>query len=154
MNDFVTSDIHFGHKGVIFHCERRPLCLDNPDYDPNKPYHPDENNRYMFAENAMERHDDAMAANWNSVVSKRDRVIIIGDFAWKVSAPAGARPGTYDFKIPTTYIRPDGQKWNLFARHKIVVARAAGDGAAIVPWLAVGSVGAVAGVGLYLILRS
>ena len=57
MKTFVTSDQHFGHGNIIKHCER-----------------PFENKYEM---------DKVLIENWNSVVGPHDRVIVVGDFAWK-----------------------------------------------------------------------
>lgn len=57
MKTFVTADLHFGHGNIIKHCER-----------------PFENRQAM---------DKALIDNWNSVVGPHDRVIVVGDFAWK-----------------------------------------------------------------------
>lgn len=50
---FFTSDLHFGHKNVIKYC--------------NRPY------QHTF------EMETALVANWNSVVSPEDTVIVVGD---------------------------------------------------------------------------
>src|SRR5260370_311636 len=57
MRTFFTADSHFGHENIIKHCAR------------------------PFA--SVEEMDDCLIANWNSVVRKDDRVIHLGDFAYK-----------------------------------------------------------------------
>ena len=54
---FVTSDLHFSHEAVL-------------KYN-NRPW-----------KNVLEM-NDALIENWNRKVSKRDTVIIVGDFAWE-----------------------------------------------------------------------
>jgi calcineurin-like phosphoesterase family protein len=55
MNTYFTSDTHFGHKNIIKHCSR--------------PW------------SNMEEQTDGLVQNWNSVVSKKDTVYHLGDFA-------------------------------------------------------------------------
>ena len=57
MSVFFTADTHFSHSNIIKHC--------------NRPY------------GSTEEHDEALIANWNSVVRGNDLVYILGDFAWK-----------------------------------------------------------------------
>lgn len=52
---FVTSDLHFGHNNII---------------------------KYRPQFNSSEEHDETIIANWNSVVTKRDQVIVLGDVAF------------------------------------------------------------------------
>ena len=54
MNRFFTADPHFGHYNIIRHC--------------NRPWN-------------SEEHDDALVEKWNSVVTKKDTVEVLGDFA-------------------------------------------------------------------------
>lgn len=53
---FVISDPHFGCEGIR--------------YIPG---------REMFRNMIMEEHDQAIVDNWNSVVTKRDKVLLLGD---------------------------------------------------------------------------
>lgn len=55
MTTFYTSDLHFGHANIIQYC--------------NRPY---------ASVNEM---NDALVANWNSVVGEGDIVYVLGDFA-------------------------------------------------------------------------
>lgn len=57
MKTFVTADLHFGHGNIIRHCER------------------------PFSD--RDQMDNQLVTNWNSVVKPHDRVIVVGDFAWK-----------------------------------------------------------------------
>lgn len=52
-----TADTHFGHDAIRRHCLR--------------PF------------NSIEEMDQTMIQNWNSMISKKDVVFILGDFAWK-----------------------------------------------------------------------
>lgn len=54
---FFTADTHFGHRGIITQCAR------------------------PFSD--VEEMDEAMIREWNSVVRRGDRVIHLGDFAYK-----------------------------------------------------------------------
>lgn len=55
-NIFFTSDMHFGHTNVIKYC--------------NRPY------------SSVEDMDNQLIANWNSIVSRNDKVYHVGDFAF------------------------------------------------------------------------
>ena len=55
--NFYIADTHFGHENVI-------------RFD-NRPF------------NNIEEHDEALIANWNSVVTNEDHVYVLGDFAFK-----------------------------------------------------------------------
>lgn len=56
VNIFFTSDLHFGHKNIINFC--------------NRPWE------------TTEEMDEALIANWNSVVGEKDIVFDLGDFAF------------------------------------------------------------------------
>jgi calcineurin-like phosphoesterase family protein len=56
--------------------------MDNPEYDPEKPYHFKFNNPICLVPDGLEQHDEALVDGWNSLVGKKDRTFIIGDFAW------------------------------------------------------------------------
>lgn len=57
MNTFFTADHHFGHGSILKHCSR------------------------PWATTA--EMDEQLIANWNGMVTKKDTVIVDGDFAWK-----------------------------------------------------------------------
>ena len=57
MKTFVTSDLHLEHDNIIRYCQRPFSSVD----EMNK----------------------TLVDNWNSTVSEKDRVIVVGDFAWK-----------------------------------------------------------------------
>jgi calcineurin-like phosphoesterase family protein len=56
MSTFFTADTHWGHANIIRYCDR-----------------PFETKR---------EHDEALIANWNSVVQKKDTVYHLGDFGF------------------------------------------------------------------------
>jgi len=51
---FVTSDLHFGHKNIV---KYRPFI-------------------------SSEEHDALVISNWNALITKQDRVIVLGDVAF------------------------------------------------------------------------
>jgi len=66
---YFTSDTHFGHYNIIRHC--------------NRPWTPEE-------------HDDALVERWNSVVTNKDTVYHLGDFAmFKAGRDEGERMKMY-----------------------------------------------------------
>lgn len=56
MKEYITSDLHFGHKNIIKY-ENRPF-------------------------NSVEEMDKAIINMWNKTVEKDDLVYILGDFSW------------------------------------------------------------------------
>jgi len=80
MEDFVTSDIHLGHYSIPLHCGRLPWLYDNPDFNPDKPEHIEFNNPKLVN---LKDHDECLIENWNSMVGRKDRIIIIGDLAFR-----------------------------------------------------------------------
>lgn len=56
MIDFVISDLHLGHEGILKY-------------------------RTQFPD--VKSHDDYIIKQWNSVVGEHDKVYILGDVAWK-----------------------------------------------------------------------
>lgn len=59
---YFTADLHLGHANILKHCDR--------------PY------------SSVEEMDEALIANWNSRVTDRDDVWIIGDFAFRAAVSA------------------------------------------------------------------
>jgi calcineurin-like phosphoesterase family protein len=57
MKTFVASDQHFDHGNIIKHCDRPFSNVDEMN--------------------------DTLVGKWNEVVTSHDRVIVVGDFAWK-----------------------------------------------------------------------
>jgi len=58
MEDFVTSDLHLGHRNILHHAKRPFSCI--------------------------EEHDQVLIDNWNTVVPRSNSVVrIFGDFAWR-----------------------------------------------------------------------
>lgn len=83
---FFTADTHFGHKNIIRY-EKRPY-------------------------NSVEQMDRALITNWNNVVGPRDRVYVLGDFAfrggkdiiWKLNGKKFLVKGNHDREV-------DGFEW-------------------------------------------
>jgi calcineurin-like phosphoesterase family protein len=89
MRTFFTADHHFGHASIIEHCpDSRPFrdAAGNPDVD------------------AMDR---AMIDHWNAVVTPRDRVIHVGDFAHKCDPK----------RLRSIFARLHGQKFLVIGNH-------------------------------------
>lgn len=63
-NIFIISDIHFYHKNILKHCPERQKICGAKD------------------ENDVEAWDKWMIEKWNSTISKKDMVYILGDFAF------------------------------------------------------------------------
>ena len=82
METYVISDTHFSHEEILKHC-RRPWCVPNPAYDPTLPYDFRTNHPLAVTKESLEAHDQTIIDNWNSMVTKKDRVIIVGDFAFR-----------------------------------------------------------------------
>ncbi len=57
METFFTADTHFGHASILKHCTRPFTSVDEMD--------------------------SALIENWNSIVSRKDSVYILGDFAFR-----------------------------------------------------------------------
>jgi calcineurin-like phosphoesterase family protein len=53
---YATSDLHIGHKNVLKH--------------DNRPF------------KNIEEHDNTLISNWNSLISDKDTVYVLGDFFW------------------------------------------------------------------------
>ena len=56
-NIWFTADLHFGHEDILGYC-RRPFAN-------------------------IAEHDEALIKNWNDCVADRDRIYILGDFAFR-----------------------------------------------------------------------
>lgn len=91
---FIIGDPHFSHKNIIKYCNR-PW---NSGYDSN--------GEIIISNEDVERMNDALISNWNSVVSDDDIVIVNGDFA------LGDR-----MKIPEIVSRLNGHKKLILGNH-------------------------------------
>ena len=60
MTTFFIGDTHFGHKGII-------------KFDSTKEYRPFD---------TIEEHDAELIKRWNNVVSKNDKIFMLGDFCF------------------------------------------------------------------------
>ena len=75
METYIIADTHFDHPDILFHANR-PWLKDGDRV----------NGRWVDKDIAAKRTEEMnndMVERWNRVVTKRDRVIIIGDFAFK-----------------------------------------------------------------------
>jgi calcineurin-like phosphoesterase family protein len=87
MRTFFTGDHHFGHENIIKHCAR-PFrdAAGNPDVD------------------LMDR---TLIANFNAVVTPRDRVIHLGDFSFKADPK----------RMRAIFAKLHGQKFMVIGNH-------------------------------------
>jgi len=71
LDTYVISDTHFNHKNVIRYCDR-PWCTNNVSHvrDVECPYCD------------IEKMNDDIISNWNSVVSDEDTVLHLGDYCF------------------------------------------------------------------------
>jgi calcineurin-like phosphoesterase family protein len=79
-NQFWTADTHWDHESILRHCHRpwiRPGDLFTSGPDRGKFISRD------IAKARVEEMNVGLAEKWNAVVTGRDTVIIVGDFAWK-----------------------------------------------------------------------
>ena len=76
---FLTADPHFNHYNIALHCLRKPWMFRNPKYDDSKPFHFKYNNPWAVD---LTRMTADLIKNWNGLVTKKDEVIIAGDFAY------------------------------------------------------------------------
>lgn len=81
METFVIGDTHFDHADIILH-SKLPWCKPNPRHDPSLPFDFKRNNPLMVTPDCLAAYGQSLVDNWNSIVGKRDRVIINGDFAF------------------------------------------------------------------------
>lgn len=56
MKEFVISDLHLGHKGIL---------------------------KYRTQFKTIEEHDNFIIDNWNKIVTPQDKVYVLGDVCWK-----------------------------------------------------------------------
>ena len=75
---YFTSDPHYYHKNVIKYCDR-PFTRHVDKLKDLTFVHPNELNE--ATEKDVVEMNEALVANWNSVVTPEDEVIVVGDFA-------------------------------------------------------------------------
>lgn len=75
---YVTSDDHFGHKNIIDFMPARLSSMIRDGYLPE-----DFKREDIPEEKLLKIHDDFMVDKFNSVVSKDDTTLFLGDFAFK-----------------------------------------------------------------------
>ncbi|WP_372367868.1 phosphoesterase [Candidatus Uabimicrobium sp. HlEnr_7] len=83
-----TSDTHFGHGNIIKYCAR-PFFSANEQKIYEATQHPEaseedkaEYKKMALSPESLDRHDEQLIANWNTCVSKGDRVYHLGDFSF------------------------------------------------------------------------
>lgn len=75
---FFTSDPHYQHKNVIKYC-KRPFTSNLDKLKDLTFVHPNALN--VAVEKDVIEMNEALIANWNSVVTPQDEVIVVGDFS-------------------------------------------------------------------------
>ncbi|WP_144030710.1 metallophosphoesterase [Bradyrhizobium japonicum] len=88
MRTFYTGDTHFGHQNVIAHCDRRDPATGERFGDIN-------------------RQDAYLIDLWNATVARNDRVIHVGDFAFKCDPK----------RVRAIFSRLNGQKFLVIGNH-------------------------------------
>jgi calcineurin-like phosphoesterase family protein len=88
MRTFYTGDTHFGHSNVIRYCDRRDPVTSVQFTDVND-------------------HDAHLIDVWNATVAKNDRVIHVGDFAFKCDPK----------RLRAIFSRLNGQKFLVVGNH-------------------------------------
>ena len=89
-NTFLTADCHFGHRGIV-------TFFREDGVTPERPW------------NTVEEMDEALVANWNSVVRPKDTIYVLGDFVINRSALHIAR-------------RLNGKKYLIKGNHDVLRA--------------------------------
>jgi len=79
---WIIGDMHLGHRNIILHAMRRAWMSTNLAFDLSKPIHFKFNFPWKVTDEDLERHDTEMIDRINSMVSKHDILIILGDFAF------------------------------------------------------------------------
>lgn len=73
-NVWFTSDLHFSHKNILTHCPGRIEAMAKDGYIITEEMLPDE---------VLNLHDSWLINKWNSTVSKKDHIYILGDFSFR-----------------------------------------------------------------------
>jgi len=81
MNKFITADLHLDDEEILKYC-RSQFCRPNPSYNPDKAFHFYGNHPLTISPDGMKEHNNLIKDNWNRLVKKQDKVIILGDFAF------------------------------------------------------------------------
>lgn len=79
-NIFFTADLHAGHSRIIGYA--------------NRPF------------DSVEEMDEALIANWNSVVTERDEVFILGDFSFRSHSQYAKRLKGHKYLILGNHDKP------------------------------------------------
>ena len=77
--NFLTADLHLNHANIIGYCNRPFFysSVSQSDIEWSQ-----ENNQRWHELVDVNKHDETLIENWNSVVTKKDQVWVIGDFAF------------------------------------------------------------------------
>lgn len=81
MRTFYTADTHFGHASIIKHC--------------NRPFE------------SVEEMDATIISNWNAIVGRNDRVVHLGDFAYRCD----------EKRLRAIFSKLNGHKWLVAGNH-------------------------------------
>ena len=90
VNHWFTSDLHLGHSNITKYCPDRYIFLNEQERDSiikaNKIEDPDkkreELRKISISQESMDKHNNSIIDNINSLVRKGDVLWILGDFCW------------------------------------------------------------------------
>jgi len=85
-NVWFTSDSHFSHKNILKYCKRVIFC-DDTEKDIILNGSDQDKKDLMISDETIQRMNDGLIDNWNSVVKQNDIVYHLGDFMLGPSSP-------------------------------------------------------------------
>jgi calcineurin-like phosphoesterase family protein len=86
----VIADTHLDHSDHLLYCGQA-WCFSNSRYNPAAPFDFRKNNPLVVTKESLENYGQLIVDNWNAIVGKKDRVIIVGDFAFANHAKWASR---------------------------------------------------------------
>ena len=122
-----TADTHFGHASIVKFCARPFLSEQEREkalVDPR--------GRWKVSRQTIERHDEALIENINSVVAPEDTLWVLGDFCWgKAKEAAGYLErirckhvhlvwGNHDHNSIGTLFESNRQQGIIRVRHQLI----------------------------------